>query len=133
MPLVERRQHRRRVTWIDDHRIGAVVQHPDVVVGEGGQGDQIHGAKRANYRFGLLARDAGRALPARLGTAASGSGRGRKLGTTFNQYSKQCNFMKKELILIGGGGHCTACIDVIEQEGRFAIAGIVDVETSRNL
>lgn len=35
--------------------------------------------------------------------------------------------MKKELILIGGGGHCTACIDVIEQEGRFAIAGIVDV------
>jgi sugar O-acyltransferase (sialic acid O-acetyltransferase NeuD family) len=34
--------------------------------------------------------------------------------------------MKEELILIGAGGHCRACIDVIEQEGRFAIAGIVD-------
>lgn len=37
--------------------------------------------------------------------------------------------MKKEnLILIGGGGHCKACIDVIEQEGRFEIKGIVDQE-----
>ena len=35
--------------------------------------------------------------------------------------------MKANIILIGGGGHCSACIDVIEQEGRFAIAGIVDV------
>lgn len=34
---------------------------------------------------------------------------------------------KKPLILIGGGGHCRACIDVIEQEGRFAILGIVDL------
>lgn len=34
--------------------------------------------------------------------------------------------MKKTLILIGGGGHCKSCIDVIEQEGRFAIAGILD-------
>jgi sugar O-acyltransferase (sialic acid O-acetyltransferase NeuD family) len=35
--------------------------------------------------------------------------------------------MKKEnLILIGGGGHCKSCIDVIEQEGRFKIKGIVD-------
>lgn len=35
--------------------------------------------------------------------------------------------MKKEsLILIGGGGHCKSCIDVIEQEGRFEIKGIVD-------
>ena len=32
----------------------------------------------------------------------------------------------KELILIGGGGHCKAVIDIIEQEGRFEIAGIVD-------
>lgn len=31
-----------------------------------------------------------------------------------------------DLILIGGGGHCKACIDVIEQEGEFNIAGIVD-------
>lgn len=35
--------------------------------------------------------------------------------------------MKPKLILIGGGGHCKACIDVIEQEDRFEIAGIVDV------
>ena len=32
----------------------------------------------------------------------------------------------KEIILIGGGGHCKAVIDVIEQEGKFQIAGIVD-------
>ena len=35
--------------------------------------------------------------------------------------------MKDKLILVGGGGHCKSCIDVIEQEGRFGIAGIVDV------
>ena len=32
----------------------------------------------------------------------------------------------KEIILIGGGGHCRSVIDVIEQEGQFKIAGIVD-------
>ena len=32
----------------------------------------------------------------------------------------------KEIILIGGGGHCKSVIDVIEQEERFEIAGIVD-------
>ena len=36
--------------------------------------------------------------------------------------------MKEKIILIGGGGHCKSCIDVIEQEGRFQIAGIVDVQ-----
>ena len=30
------------------------------------------------------------------------------------------------LLLIGGGGHCRSVIDVIEQGGRFEIAGIVD-------
>lgn len=35
-------------------------------------------------------------------------------------------WMKPTLILIGGGGHCVACIDVIEQEDKFEIAGIVD-------
>ena len=30
------------------------------------------------------------------------------------------------LILVGGGGHCKACIDVIEEEGRYAIHGILD-------
>ncbi|WP_187647910.1 NeuD/PglB/VioB family sugar acetyltransferase [Nitrosophilus labii] len=32
----------------------------------------------------------------------------------------------KEIILIGGGGHCRSVIDVIEMEGKFKIAGIVD-------
>ncbi len=31
-----------------------------------------------------------------------------------------------DIILIGGGGHCKSVIDVIEQEGRFSIVGIVD-------
>ncbi len=31
------------------------------------------------------------------------------------------------MILIGGGGHCKSCIDVIEQEGRFNIQGILDL------
>lgn len=35
--------------------------------------------------------------------------------------------MAKELILIGGGGHCVSCIDVIEAQGCFKIAGILDV------
>ena len=35
--------------------------------------------------------------------------------------------MKEQIIFIGGGGHCKSCIDVIEQEGRFVIAGIVDL------
>lgn len=37
---------------------------------------------------------------------------------------------KDDLILIGGGGHCRSCIDVIETEGRFAIRGIVDANTN---
>lgn len=36
--------------------------------------------------------------------------------------------MKGEIILIGGGGHCKSCIDVIASEGRFNIAGIVDIK-----
>ncbi len=35
--------------------------------------------------------------------------------------------MKQEIILIGGGGHCQSCIDVIEQEGKYQIAGILDI------
>ena len=30
------------------------------------------------------------------------------------------------IVLFGGGGHCRSCIDVIEQTGRFTIAGIVE-------
>lgn len=32
----------------------------------------------------------------------------------------------KKILLIGGGGHCRACIDVLEQEARYTIAGIID-------
>ena len=35
--------------------------------------------------------------------------------------------VKEKIILIGGGGHCKSCIDVIEQSEIFQIAGIVDV------
>ena len=35
--------------------------------------------------------------------------------------------MKERIILIGGGGHCKSCIDVIEQAETFNIVGIVDV------
>ena len=34
--------------------------------------------------------------------------------------------MKEKIILIGGGGHCRSCIDVIESSGFFKIAGIVE-------
>ena len=34
--------------------------------------------------------------------------------------------MMKEIVLIGGGGHCKSVIDVIEQEGQFQIVGIID-------
>lgn len=32
------------------------------------------------------------------------------------------------LILVGGGGHCRSCIDVIETNKRFKISGIIDVK-----
>jgi sugar O-acyltransferase (sialic acid O-acetyltransferase NeuD family) len=35
---------------------------------------------------------------------------------------------KKDLILIGGGGHCRAVIDVIESGSEFQIAGILDLK-----
>ena len=34
--------------------------------------------------------------------------------------------MKTSILLIGGGGHCRACVDVLEQEGRFQIVGTVE-------
>lgn len=33
----------------------------------------------------------------------------------------------KPIILIGGGGHCISCIDVIEQTGLYKIIGILDI------
>lgn len=35
--------------------------------------------------------------------------------------------MTEPLLLVGAGGHARACIDVIEQEGRFKIVGILGV------
>ncbi|MDF2447545.1 MAG: hypothetical protein K0R26_49 [Bacteroidota bacterium] len=32
-----------------------------------------------------------------------------------------------KLILVGGGGHCKSCIDVIEHEGKYNIVGILDL------
>ena len=32
----------------------------------------------------------------------------------------------RHIILIGAGGHCKSCIDVIECEGKFSIKGIID-------
>lgn len=34
---------------------------------------------------------------------------------------------KKQIILVGGGGHCKACIDVIESEKLYQIKGILDL------
>lgn len=36
----------------------------------------------------------------------------------------------KQLLLIGAGGHCKSCIDVIEKIGEWKIAGIVDRKDS---
>jgi sugar O-acyltransferase (sialic acid O-acetyltransferase NeuD family) len=33
----------------------------------------------------------------------------------------------KNIYLIGGGGHCKSCIDVIEQENKYQIKGIFDL------
>lgn len=40
--------------------------------------------------------------------------------------------MRDEIVLIGGGGNCKACIDVIEEENKFKIAGIVDTKEKLN-
>ena len=34
---------------------------------------------------------------------------------------------KPEIILVGGGGHCKSCIDVIEAGGEYRIKGIIDL------
>ena len=35
--------------------------------------------------------------------------------------------MKRDLYLIGGGGHCGSALDVIELNGAFNVRGIVDL------
>ena len=38
---------------------------------------------------------------------------------------------EKSIVLVGGGGHCRSCIDLLEQQGEFRIAGIVDKADKR--
>ena len=39
---------------------------------------------------------------------------------------------EKRIILVGGGGHCRSCIDVIEKGKEFSIAGIVEKNSNKN-
>lgn len=41
--------------------------------------------------------------------------------------------MKLKLILIGGGGHCAACVDVIELANEYEIAGFIDKDPNSKL
>lgn len=43
--------------------------------------------------------------------------------------------MKQSIILIGGGGHCKACIDILETTDMYNIEGILDVteNTGKNI
>jgi len=40
--------------------------------------------------------------------------------------------IKRNIILIGGGGHCISVIDVIENENKFNILGILDSNNKEN-
>ena len=42
---------------------------------------------------------------------------------------------RKKILLVGAGGHAKSCIDVIEQEGKFEIAGLIipDLDTEKNV
>lgn len=46
-----------------------------------------------------------------------------------SEYYKLSYFikMKKPILLVGGGGHCISCIDVIEHSGEYEIIGILDL------
>ena len=39
---------------------------------------------------------------------------------------------KKSLVLLGGGGHCKSCIDVIESTDQWQIAGVLEKENALN-
>lgn len=43
-----------------------------------------------------------------------------------SECAKQPDSEMKKLVLIGGGGHCKSCIDVIEASGAYRIVGILD-------
>jgi sugar O-acyltransferase (sialic acid O-acetyltransferase NeuD family) len=46
-----------------------------------------------------------------------------------SEHPEQREDMKEKIVLIGGGGHCKSCIDVVEAQDMFAIEGIVDMAT----
>lgn len=33
--------------------------------------------------------------------------------------------MKKSILLVGAGGHACSCIDVVEQEGKYSVSGLI--------
>lgn len=37
-------------------------------------------------------------------------------------------FLREKILLIGGGGHCKSCIEVIESIKKFQICGIIDLK-----
>ena len=37
----------------------------------------------------------------------------------------------KPLVLIGGGGHCKSCIDVIQSKAEYHPVGIIDKKTHK--
>jgi len=39
--------------------------------------------------------------------------------------------MREEIVLVGGGGHCRSCVDVIELQDKFSIAGIIDLPSNK--
>jgi len=53
-------------------------------------------------------------------------------GGPAGEHPQQRAKMKEKILLIGGGGHCRSCIDVIERENRFEVAGIVDEPEKKN-
>ena len=44
-----------------------------------------------------------------------------------NGHMDVLGYKHQHIILVGGGGHCKSCIDVIEQQGTYRITGIVDM------
>jgi len=38
-----------------------------------------------------------------------------------------------DILLVGAGGHARACIDVIEREGKYSIAGLVEKESPNEM
>ena len=38
--------------------------------------------------------------------------------------------MKNKILIVGGGGHAQSCIDIIENEKKYQIFGIIDINPS---